>query len=74
MRVADKSFDLANRYRVLVFDDESGEGYPLKFHDEVTDEEAIAVAESISAERTARLAELEALENELKTLDDGNDY
>ena len=58
MRVADKSFDLANRYRVLVFDDESGEGYPLKFHEEVTDEEAIQIAESIKAKRLEELAKL----------------
>ena len=74
MRVADKSFDLANRYRVLVFDDETGEGYPLKFQEEAADEEAIALAEEIKAKRMMQLAELEALENELKTLDDGNDY
>ena len=58
MRVADKSFDLANRYRVLVFDDESGEGYPLKFQEEVTDEEAIEIAEGIKAKRLEELAKL----------------
>ena len=58
MKIADKSFDLANRYRVLVYDEESGEGYPLKFQEEVADEEAIEIAESIKAKRLEELAKL----------------
>lgn len=58
MKIVDKSFDLANRYRVLVYDEEAGEGYPLKFQEEVTDEEAIEIAEGIKAKRLEELAKL----------------
>ena len=58
MKIADKSFDLANRYRVLVYDEEARESYLLKFQEEVTDEEAIEIAEGIKAKRLEELAKL----------------
>ena len=76
MIVTERTFDLANRYRVVV-SISNERAITLKFQDEVDDEVAFAEVEKIldaESNRQEAEAEIAALENELKELENEYNY
>ena len=76
MIVTERTFDLANRYRVVV-SISNERAITLKFQDEVDDEVAFAEVKKIleaESKRQEAEAEIAALENELKELENEYNY
>ena len=76
MTIIERTFDLANRYRVVV-SISNERAIALKFQDEVPDEAAFAEAAKIleaESKRQEAEAEIAALENELKELENEYNY
>lgn len=68
MKITERNFDIASRYRVLA--EHEGNYYPLKFADEVPDEVVFTEVQRLYNNEQAAKAELAALEKELEELGD----
>ena len=75
MNISERTFDIANRYRVVVIVS-SEKAIALKFQEQVSDETVILEAQKVldaEAVQEARMLEIVSLENELKELGDEYD-